>query len=165
MRHQFFSGLLYTWLLCLFFVSAVDGQNMESDFPWYMNTGVENCEMSLISQELIAMEARKSPDKKKILIVIVRPGTGEISAEVSRRRISRIEQFFLTGRGMLAAEQFVVAAGPKVVGLGRYEFYLDGKLAQVLFMRRNKYLCHSCCGPEEAYPEKVTNRKRTNQKK
>jgi hypothetical protein len=162
MKYQPLTALFFKliFIALLGFTTRAVGQEQSSTLPWDLNTEVQNCETSLVFQDLVSFEARKHIESKKQLIVIVRPGSGETSTMLTRRRIFNIKRYFLFGRGNLESDQFIVATGGKVEGLGRYEFYIDGKLFQVLLMGKNRYLCHSCCGPdEEYYPEKADKRK------
>jgi hypothetical protein len=106
--------------------------------------------MGLQYQEDIISAAVEQIKRGGVLVVVARLGDGEGSRELNRRRLYNVREY-LEGRGGLAADKIVVAEGERVRGYGRLEYYLGGKLFEQLLFRRNGYVCHSCCGPDESY--------------
>jgi len=145
---QAISFLISLLLLFPFYVSAqersVEVQQRE------INNRVLNCEMGLQYQEDIIRAAVEQLERGGVLIVVARLGDSENSRELNRRRLYNVREY-LRERGRLAADRIVVAEGERVRGYGRLEYYLGGRLFEQLLFRRNGYICHSCCGPDERY--------------
>lgn len=120
-----------------------------------------NCETSLVHQDYVVSEALEQTKTSGVLIVIVRLGDGENSSELTHRRLYNLRQYFKQRGSRLKPEQVVLAAGERVKGYGRIEYYLNGKLHERLLFPRNGYICHSCCGLDERYyPEKANDERR-----
>lgn len=120
-----------------------------------LNNYILNCEMSLLVQDTTAMAAVEKTMGDQVLIVIVRPGDGEASRQLIRRRLYNIRQYFRERGDQLLKDRVVVAEGERVKGFGRIEYYIKGKLYQQLLFPKNGYVCHSCCGPDTGYyPDK-----------
>ena len=115
-----------------------------------INDRVLTCEMGLQYQEDIISAAVEQIKRGGVMVVMARLGDGEGSRELNRRRLYNVREY-LKERGGLAADKIVVAEGERVRGYGRLEYYLAGKLFEQLLFRRNGYMCHSCCGPDESY--------------
>ena len=99
---------------------------------------------------------KRSKTNDSVLIVIVRSGSGETSPELKRRRLYNVGKYFQARGALLPSENLVIASGEPVIGHGRVEYYLDGKLYQKLLYPSNDYICHSCYGPDaEYYPDKA----------
>jgi hypothetical protein len=114
-----------------------------------------NCATGLVTQDFVVNHVVE--DKSNgILIVVVHPGTGETSQRLRQRRLYNVRQYFKNRGARVPSARVIVAEGEKVTGLGRIDYYFDGKLfAQLVFPKRG-YICHSCCGPDEDYyPDKA----------
>jgi hypothetical protein len=145
---QSFSFLLS--LLLLLPSYAISQERLEEAEQREINNRVQNCETGLVYQEDIIRAAVEQIERGGVLIVVARLGDGENSRELNRRRLYN-EREYLRERGGLAADKVVVAEGARVRGYGRLEYYLGGRLFEQLLFRRNGYICHSCCGPDERY--------------
>ncbi len=115
-----------------------------------------NCESSLAHQDIVVSEALEQTKTGGVLIVVIRLGDGENSSELTRRRLYNLRQYFRQRGSRLKPEQVVLAAGERVKGYGRIEYYLNGKLHERILFPKNGYTCHRCCGPDdEYYPDKI----------
>jgi hypothetical protein len=119
------------------------------------NNELQNCETGLAYQDVVINEALEKTKGSGVLIVIARLGDGENSRELIRRRMYNVRQYFKDRGSRIAPVKVIVAEGERVKGYGRLEYYLGGELYEQLLFRKNGYICHSCCGPDERYyPEK-----------
>ncbi len=149
MRHtQSFSVLILLPLLLPFSTTAQE--RSEEIQRREINNRVLNCETGLIYQEDIIRAAVEQFERGGVLIVVARLGDGENSRELNRRRLYNV-RVYLRERARLAADKIVTAEGERVRGYGRLEYYLGGRLYEQLLFRRDGYMCHSCCGPDESY--------------
>lgn len=121
---------------------------------WEINDRILNCEMELLTQDAVLSKALELQGGG-ILIVVIRPGTRETSAELTRRRLFNVKKYFSDRGKELPTSKVLFTIGEPVIGYGRVQYYLDGKLLQQLVFPTNGYICHSCCGPDaDYYPEK-----------
>src|SRR5215204_657897 len=90
-----------------------DFEKTQPYFCWYNNT--------VLSQfrEWIPLE--------KNLIVIARLGESDVKANLNKRRLHNIRAFLRREEPSL-----ILAEGERVEGFGRVEFYLDGRLIEIL---------------------------------
>jgi hypothetical protein len=113
------------------------------------------CDEAVARQDAIVSVALESLSENTFLIVVIRPGVGEVSNQLAARRLSNIKQYFTHRGSRIAGDKVVVATGARTKGLGQVEFYMQGQLADVIAYPRNGFICHSCCGPDtDFYPDK-----------
>lgn len=130
-----------------------------------INNELQNCETGLAYQDAITNEALEKTRGSGVLIVIARLGDGENSRELIRRRMYNVHLSFKEYNNRIAPEKVIVAEGERVKGYGRLEYYLGGELYEQLLFRKNGYICHSCCGPDERYyPDKEIYERQQKQK-
>ena len=89
----------------------------------------------------------------ELIIVIARPGDGDTRPNLSRRRLYNVRAYwtqFLKAEGAKRKpETVVLAEGEKVKGYGQLEFYVGGKLVEVLKLARNSDLWVGMCYPPD----------------
>ena len=68
------------------------------------------------------------------LIIIARLGTGEKSSRLNQQRLS-VEEEYIKRRG--SNLKYILAQGDRVVGLGRVELYVGGRLLHILPFKKN----------------------------
>lgn len=136
----------------LLFVLAVSVV-AQADLPIYDQP--QNCETGLVVQDLVINKVLDAKDGE-VLIVLVHAGTGEQSRQLMLRRIANIRKYFKNRGSRIPSERVIVAEGEKVSGLGQIDYYFSGKLYARLVFNKGRFVCHSCCGPDEDYyPDKA----------
>ncbi|MCA1594702.1 MAG: hypothetical protein LC754_19145 [Acidobacteria bacterium] len=118
-------------LSCCSAVSHTFAQSVVATEPRMVNGG--NNESSKAELDLLAQAA--SPDK--LIILIARRGSRESSRSVGRIRL-KTASWFLQNVRAVGKPRIILAEGEGVVGEGRIEVYLDGKLFMIFVFRRNK---------------------------
>jgi len=140
--------VLATLVLSVPFAAAQEGP--------YVNARPLNCESGLVVQDFVVNGALEKSKDAGVLIVVVHSGDGERSRLLMQRRLFNVRQYFKNRGSRVPADKLVVSEGEKVPGLGRIDYYLDGKLYARLLFFKGRHICHSCCGPDEAYyPDKA----------
>jgi hypothetical protein len=145
--------LLFTIMVWLNLITlSIAGQNnlpvdnTEKYFPY-------GCESNANKLDKIRNEAIWGIGKEGVLIAIARLGKGEQSRELNRRRLYNV-RVYLRGYGV-QNEKLIIAEGERINSYGRVEFYLGGKLLEVLSADRGKDLCVECCAEDDRfYPNK-----------
>lgn len=88
-------------------------------------------------------------------MVIARLGDGETRPNLSWRRLHNVRVYwieYLYEEHRRKPETIVLAEGERVKGFGHLEFYVGGKLVEVLKVARNADLSvGSCYPPDESY--------------
>jgi hypothetical protein len=125
------------------------------------NESVLSCDDGVARQDFIVSEALEKLKDDTFLFVILRQSINESSENLAERRLFNIQRYFFKERGSrLPGKKVVIAIGQPVEGLGRVEYYIDGRLFEFLFYPRNGFICHSCCGPDDSYyPDKGRKKK------
>lgn len=150
-------GLSIAFLV--FLAVSVDAQTV---LPIYDKS--VNCETSLVVQDLVVNNVLDAKDGG-VLIVLVHAGTGEQSRQLTQRRIANVRRYFKNRGNRIPSERVIVAEGEKVSGLGRIDYYFNGKLSARLVFNKDQFICHSCCGPDEDYyPDKAARLSRQQRK-
>ena len=101
------------------------------------------CDGMLGYFDSVLSRALSEENKDSILIVIARSGNGE-KLSVNQQRLKSFEKYF-TGFRPFPKERLVLAKGEKRNGLGKLEFYINGKLADELFLNKKQRVCSGCC--------------------
>ena len=94
---------------------------------------------------------QRTPEDE-LIIVIARLGDGETSPNLSRRRLYNVRAYwteFLYPEGRRKPETIILAEGDRVKGYGQLEFYVGGKLVNLIKVSRNADLFVGMCYPEE----------------
>jgi hypothetical protein len=93
--------------------------------------------------------------RDQLIIVIARPGAGDVRRNLNRRRLHNVLAYwtrFLKGGPGRKPETIILAEAERVSGRGRLEFYVGGKLYEVLDVERNRDLiAGECYPPDESY--------------
>lgn len=148
MRSQKQTILLVLWIL--FAIAGVSAQTkglttIERPFECEDNE-------AHLGQIAILTSANNQPDE--VLIVIARLGNNEKSSEISRRRLYNAREYIFHAVPTIRKNKIVIALGEKTTGLGRVEFYFDGKIIDFLPVGKNKNLCVDCCENHPIKPYK-----------
>jgi hypothetical protein len=97
---------------------------------------------------------QKTPADETIM-VIARLGDGETRPNLSWRRLHNVRVYwteYLYKEYGRKPETIILAEGEKVKGLGQLEFYVGGKLVEVMKVARNADLSiGSCYPPDDSY--------------
>jgi hypothetical protein len=75
-----------------------------------------------------------------LIIVIGRLGDGETSRSLNQRRLQMVRQYLTNNPWKKPRESVILAEGERVSGLGRVEFYFEGKLERALLVKRQRNL-------------------------
>lgn len=106
----------------------------------------------VVSETLDALKSEGDREQiGPVLIVILRQSVGEKSQKLLKERIANLEQYFRDRGSRLKPQQVLVAVGPSVEGYGRIEYYIFGRLSATIYIRKNGFVCHECCGPDDRY--------------
>jgi hypothetical protein len=155
--HRILNGMdASKWIAVLFLLipAGLYGQSQNT-------TKLLDCDESVARQDAVVSVAHEELRDNSFLIVVVRPGAGEVSNQLASRRLFNLKQYFKLRGSRIAAEKLVFASGGSTKDLGQVEFYINGQLADVLVYPRNGFICHSCCLPDtDFYPDKSRWRKR-----
>jgi hypothetical protein len=118
-------------------------QQIETARVWGDPGGLSghNCETTMAMLDNLAIDDQESGDKSRAIIVIARPGRGEVSRTLIRRRLSQVAEYL---NRRVSKEKIITAEGDRVAGLGLIEFYVGGKLHTVFKMKRNRDLIKGC---------------------
>ncbi|MBA2333779.1 MAG: hypothetical protein H0V90_02460 [Blastocatellia bacterium] len=108
--------------------------------PYCFPTTPVNCEEVLFYIDAIVYKVQKN--KYESIIVIGRVGKSEKSAKYNRTRLNFVKAY-LSHRS-LKDVKIIIATGEKAEGNAQLEFYVDGKLFNVLPFARNNVA--SCAG-------------------
>lgn len=73
----------------------------------------------------------------KLIIMIARLGHAESSRRLNYRRLQVLSNYLETVRA-IPKQRIIKAVGEPMMGLGRIEVYLDGKLFMVFTLKRNR---------------------------
>ncbi len=92
-----------------------------------------NCEDTGLFRDEVTLAAREVTDAQVILIAKL--GTGERARSLSKRRLDRLGGMFRSWSGLAT----VRAEGERVLGLGRIEVYVAGRLYRVFLFERGAY--------------------------
>ena len=130
--------------------SASSEQTTENKVPFGFSEKPTTCEINVVRLEAISRLAAQEIQRGGVLIAIARNGSEEKSAALLRRRLYNVRAFFTNYQPLKDAE-LITATGAAVTGHGRIEFYVGGKLADVLLIERNKDICVSCCDIDPRY--------------
>lgn len=95
---------------------------------------------SLLDHAAITAGAEKS------LIIIARPGTGENSSSLIRRRLSAPQNYLVETRGV-SKGKVITAVGERVRGPGHVEVYVGGDLFIIFKMKRKRHFASGGCSP------------------
>jgi hypothetical protein len=113
------------------------------------------CDDTVGRQDAVVSVALEQLGENSFLIVIIRPGVGEVSSQLAAKRLFNMKQYFRLRGSRLAADKLVLSTGATTKDLGRVEFYINGQLADALSYPRNGFICHACCGPDaDFYPDR-----------
>jgi hypothetical protein len=97
---------------------------------------------------------QKTPADQTIM-VIARLGDGETGPNLSWRRLHNVRVYwreYLYPEHRRKAETIILAEGERVKGLGHLEFYVGGRLVEVMKVARNGDLSvGSCYPPDDSY--------------
>lgn len=117
-----------------------------------------SCDDAVARQDYAVSEAldalKNEGDKEQIgpvLIVILRQSVEERSQKLLKERLQNLEQYFRDRGSRLKSQHVLVAVGPAVEGYGRIEYYIFGRLNETIYFRKNGFVCHECCGPDDRY--------------
>jgi hypothetical protein len=118
------------------------------------------CEYNSAALDVLAQKSRLAD----LIIVIARLGSNETRPNLNSRRLHNVRTYlteFLTDPSVRrSSETIVLAQGERVLGFGRVEFYVNGKLVSTLTLRTNADLTAANCGiepPESPCPSSMKN--------
>ena len=106
-----------------------------------------NCEYDIS----ILTAADRAAGDDGLIIMIARLGDAERGRELNRRRLHNARTFLVEFGGR-ARGTIITAEGERVTGYGRIEFYVAGKLFDVIAVRRNADLLVGACSFEGEDP-------------
>jgi len=106
------------------------------------------CEVNAASFDNLANHLRSNNER---IFIIARLGNGEWSRDLNRRRLSNVRTYFMTNWKIDPA-RFTFAAGSRVEGEGRVEFYIGSTLWLISYVKPNRDICVDCCDyPDRRY--------------
>jgi hypothetical protein len=106
------------------------------------------CEVNAASFDNLANDLRSN---KEHIFIIARLGKGEPSPDLNRRRLSNVRAYFMTN-WKIDPSRLTFAAGSRVDGEGRVEFYIGSTLWLISYVKPGRDICVDCCDyPDRRY--------------
>lgn len=150
MRIRFYPALLLTFSLIAFGPTV---RAQQPDAPTVPSRG--GGEMNSAQLDALAVEQQSNLER---IFVIARLGRGETSNALTQLRLQAARAYLIDTRGMDPAK-LVFAAGEKVAGEGRVEFYLGSRLALISLAQRNRNVVLVCCEDVPQLPRRRAQRR------
>lgn len=110
-----------------------------------------NCESNI---SLLSL-AHQAANEGRLLFAIARLGDGEYKRELNRRRLHNVRVYLTEFDWQRTPEALITAEGERVKGYGRVELYVDGRLFDVIAVKRNGDLLVGSCEPDDIRPVKA----------
>jgi len=155
--------------MVLFLTMAFSAQDRSKEIveqTWGIPEEPFNCEMNMLYMDVLG-NVLPEQTQKNVMIIVARLGKGETSQSFNRRRLHNALQYQID-RIKIAPEKVILTEGERITdGLGRLEFYLNGKMAGSLLIERNRDFCVDCCENRNPnyYPEKARVESKTKKKR
>jgi hypothetical protein len=117
----------------------------------FVNRKPEPCESRSAAMDGITQKTSTN----EAVIVIARLGVGETKPNLNWRRLENVRAYWtqaLPPEARRKSETIILAAGERVIGYGRLEFYVAGKLVWLINTPRNADLDFGdCIAPDDSY--------------
>ena len=154
--NRFLNGIVASkWIGLLLLLAPTGLYGQSQSLP-----NLVDCDEAVARQDAVVSAALDARRENAFLIIVIRPGKDEGSNQLASKRLFNVKQYFKLRGSRLEPEKLVFAKGEPTNGLGQVEFYIDGRLADVLSYPRNGFICHACCLPDtDYYPDKSRLRK------
>lgn len=136
---------------------AQDSSKQTVEEGWGVPDKPYNCEMNSLFMDILGNALPEQIQNRNVLIIVARLGKGETSSSFNQRRLHNALQYQID-RIKIAPEKVVLTEGKRIAdGLGRLEFYLNGKMTGSLLIEKNRDFCTDCCesGDKNYYPWKA----------
>lgn len=147
-------GLIFTAAL-LPFAMMVNAQQQSPSKPVEARDFADAQPMNCAHRGAVIDVITQNAADDDLIIVIARLGDGDLRPNLNRRRLHNVSAYwtkFLNESGRRKPETIILAEGEKVKGYGQLEFYVGGKLIQVLKVKRNADLyVGECYPPDDSY--------------
>jgi len=114
-------------------VPTVDAQ-LNAKAKEQSNIILGNCETNAAVLDLVYALGENNGST----IVIARLGDGEKQSSLNQRRLKVVRQYLTEKGWKKPKESLILAEGEPTTGLGRLEFYVSGRLAKTLLIRRRQ---------------------------
>ncbi len=151
-----FTFAIVTVFLFASVLVAQDRSKQTVEEGWSVPDEPFNCEMNSLYMDILGNALPEQIQNRNVLIIVARLGKGETSRSFNQRRLHNALQYQVD-RIKIAPEKVILAEGERVAnGLGRLEFYLNGKMTGSLLIQKNRDFCTDCCENRDPnyYPEK-----------
>jgi hypothetical protein len=99
-------------------------------------------------QDVAVTAALEKASGESVLIVILHPGKSDSSKALTKKRLSRVAQYFRERGSRLAKDRVIIALGDEIEGPSRLDYYLNGERLIRLILPKGKHICIECCGPD-----------------
>jgi hypothetical protein len=106
---------------------------------------VTSCEENEAKLDQISKLVADDTDVESFLVVIAHAGSGELSTDLISNRLYNATEYVLVRSPSIRRQRIITARGEKTSGLGRVDFYFNGKIVEQLFAKKNRTLCVDCC--------------------
>lgn len=136
---------------------AQDRSKQTVEEGWGVPDEPFNCEMNSLYMDILGNALPEQIQDRNVLIIVARLGKGETSRSFNQRRLHNALQYQID-RIKIAREKVILTEGERITdGLGRLEFYLNGKMTGSLLIQKNRDFCTDCCegGDTNYYPWKA----------
>jgi len=100
-----------------------------------------NCDAMLAIFDNVAATAATATNKDSALIIVAYRGHGE-ERRYNAQRLKAL-RFYFTRK--MPKQRLVLTEGKRRIGLGKVEFYVEGKLTDELYLVKRGQVCTSCC--------------------
>ncbi len=98
-----------------------------------------NCESNISTLSL----AHQAANEGRLLFAIARLGDDEYKRELNRRRLHNVRVYLTEFDWKRDPKTLIIAEGERVKGYGRVELYVDGRLFDVIAVKRNSDLLYA----------------------
>jgi len=110
-----------------------------------------NCESNISTLSV----AHQAANEGRLLFAIARLGEGEYKRELNRRRLHNVRVYLTEFGWQRDPKTLLIAEGERVKGYGRVELYVEGRLFDVIAVKRNGDLLVGSCEPNDIRPRKA----------
>ncbi len=112
---------------------------------------IGNCEQNDFALNYL----HSSASNNELIIAIARLGEGETQNKLNWRRLHNVKVYLTEYSFNRDPKTLILAQGERAKGYGRIEFYLDGRLVDVMGIKQNQDLLIGSCEPDDIRPVKA----------
>lgn len=142
-------------VLTLFCVAFSIGAQKDEIFPTRQQSEFVNARPEYCWSDQLKLDGIKQHiPTDKTIIVIARLGDKDLKPNLNKKRLHNVRTYLTLGESYKHTEESIILAeGESIKGYGQVEFYLDGRLIEVIKARQNSVIAvPDCYGGIEGEP-------------